>query len=135
MNLKPVMNPKSVTWGSVSFNGVKAVSFRQSGSAIRDCSDTDTFETVIALARVSSEVVLHGDNVDQQIGSTMIGGEAELRFTLDGARSGDEPITFVAPHAVLVDKKLQGGHGQLAAAAVRFALRSEDGSTAPIGVS
>ena len=135
MNLKPVMNPKSVIWGSISFNGVKSISLRQNGEVIRDYSDTDTYESVVALSKIGTELIIQGNNIHQQIGATEIGKEEELRFTLDAARSTDEPITFIAPNAVLIDKKFEGGHGSLAGCALRFVLRSSDGSTAPIGVS
>lgn len=135
MNIKPVMNPKSVTWGSLSLNGVKAISMRQRGNVLRESADGDRFESVVALAKIGTELLLEGDNIAQQVGSTQIGSEAELRFTLDGARAGDEPITFSAPVAVLVEKRLEAKHGDLASSGLRFVLRSPDGVTAPISVS
>ncbi len=135
MNAKPVMNPKSVTWGSLSINGVKAVHLRQRGEVIRDASDGDRFESVVGLVRIGTEIVLEGENISQQIGETESGKEAELRFTIDGARPGDEPITFSAPAAVLVEKRLESRHGQLATGTLRFVVRSPDGLTAPVSVA
>ena len=135
MNLKPVMNPKSVSWGALSINGVKAVYLRQNGTVLRDSSDADRFESVIALAKIGTEIILEGNNVAQQIGAAEIGNEAELRFTVDGARPGDEPITFTAPAAVLVEKRLDAKHGGLAVSNIHFLLRSADGVSAPISVS
>jgi hypothetical protein len=134
MNTKPVTHPKSITWGATSLDGVKAVSIRQQGEVIADSSDGDKHPSVVALAGIGSEVIVSCDNI-ASISAVNIGAEAELRFTFEGARPGDAPITFTAPAAMLVDKRIEGKHGEIAGGFLKFVLRSPDGVTAPISAS
>ncbi len=134
MNSNPVMNPKSVTWGSLSLDGVRSVIVRQKAATVADSSDGDLFESVVAAGGVATEAVVVCENIPR-VFSALVGGEAELRFTLDGARPGDDPVTFVAPAAVLIERRVDGKHGEIASGVLRFSLRSADGTTAPLTVS
>ncbi|MFA4985982.1 MAG: hypothetical protein WC712_05315 [Candidatus Brocadiia bacterium] len=135
MNPNPLMNPRSVTWGALSIAGVKAISMRQRGRILRDSSDADRFESLVAVAAIGTEIILEGDDIAAQLRETALGAEAELRFTIEGATPSDDPVTISFPCAVLAERTVQSRHGDIANGVLRFVARSFDGTTAPMSVS
>lgn len=133
------MNWRTVTFNSVTLNGVTSVSFDRGGQMAQFAGDGDRYATLaVNNMNVPTATVTLG-NVKQAVDLTA-GTFSTFVATLMDARnqttgSGSFALTFTLSNAFVVNVAAAGSHASFASGTISFGCYATDGQTNPLSVA